>query len=65
MNDFFYFQEAIADLESLDFDAKELEKLRLGLATFFCEDALTFKLDDCISIFNSFCRMFLKAVEAS
>jgi len=31
-----------------------LEQLRLELAEFFCEDAKTFRLDDCINTFHQF-----------
>lgn len=42
---------------------REMERLRLELALFFCEDPQTFKLEDCFKIFHNFCISFAKAIE--
>ena len=42
---------------------KEVEELRLELATYFCEDSTSFKLEEAIKIFNTFCEKFKKAIE--
>ena len=44
-------------------DLVELEELRLELATYFCEDDKTFKLEECIKIFHTFCEKFKKAIQ--
>ena len=59
------FQDAKADLEILAADEIELEELRRELATYYCEDETIFKLDACISVFNTFCQRFFKADEVS
>jgi hypothetical protein len=51
------------EMEELTVDLKEMEELRLELAKFFCEDDTTFKLDECIKIFNAFCEKFKKAIQ--
>jgi len=56
---------ALSEVEVLELDMRELEELRLELAAYFCEDAQSFKLDDCISTFNTFLKMFHKALEVS
>ena len=47
----------------LDEDLEELEDLRMVLADYFCEDASTFKLEDTIKIFHTFCEKFKKALD--
>jgi len=56
---------AQSDMETLNVDERELEDLRLDLAVYFCEDEKTFRLDECISIFNTFCQKFIKAIDVS
>lgn len=41
----------------------ELESLRLDLAAYLCEEEATFKLDECIKVFQSFCEKFNRAVK--
>lgn len=36
-----------------------------SVAEYFCEDPSKFKLDDCCSIFNEFCKKFLRAMQVS
>lgn len=53
------------ELKLLWLDGQEIEKLRIEMAEFFCEDAATFKLEDCFKIFQNFCIKFRKAVQVS
>uniref|UniRef100_A0A3B5BBZ9 FH2 domain-containing protein 1-like n=1 Tax=Stegastes partitus TaxID=144197 RepID=A0A3B5BBZ9_9TELE len=50
----------IADLES---SLLELTALSNAVAEYFCEDPATFKLEECCSIFHSFCKRFETAVQ--
>ena len=50
-------------MEELDEDLEEMEYLRKDLADYFCEDVGTFKLEDTIKIFHTFCEKFKKALE--
>lgn len=50
----------LADVESL---VRELNVLNDAVAEYFCEDPATFKLDECCSIFHSFCKRFDAAVQ--
>lgn len=60
---FLQFQYAKNQLIAIDQQMREMEKLRLDLAIFFCEDPQTFKLEDCFKIFYNFCIQFNKAIE--
>lgn len=40
-----------------------LEKERRDLAEFLCEDASTFKLEECFRVFHGFCQKFRQALE--
>lgn len=42
---------------------QELNTLNGAVAEYFCEDPATFKLDECCSIFYSFCKRFDAAVQ--
>ncbi|XP_038055860.1 inverted formin-2-like, partial [Patiria miniata] len=39
-----------------------VEKMRVNIAEYFCEDTNTFKLEECIMTFKIFCEKFKKAV---
>lgn len=41
----------------------EIERTRIDLAQFLCEDISTFKLDECFSVFASFCQRFKLACD--
>lgn len=41
---------------------EELERVRIKLAEFFCEDVGTFKLEECFKVFHGFCTKFRQAV---
>lgn len=43
-------------------DMEELEGVRRSLAEFFCEDASTFKIEECFKVFHQFCQKFNQAV---
>lgn len=43
-------------------DMEELETVRCSLAEFFCEDVTSFKLEECLRIFQGFCVKFRQAV---
>lgn len=49
-------------MAGLQRDMQELERVRIRLAEFFCEDVNTFKLEECFRIFHSFCTKFKQAV---
>lgn len=41
----------------------ELEKMRIRLSDFFCEDPLQFKIEECFKIFYHFCEKFKGAIK--
>ena len=55
-----YAKEQMVDLEKT---LTELESLRLNLAAYLCEEESTFKLDECIKVFQTFCEKFSRAVK--
>lgn len=56
-------QRAEAKLADMEMSLRELQALSNAVAEFFCEDPATFKLEECCSIFYSFCKRFDKAVQ--
>ncbi|XP_031696230.1 FH2 domain-containing protein 1-like [Anarrhichthys ocellatus] len=58
-----FLQSATSSLSSLHDARQHLKKEGSELIDFFCEDKETFRLDDCFSIFNSFCSRFTGAVK--
>lgn len=50
-------------LADVDLSLNELKALSDAVAGYFCEDPATFKLEECCSIFYSFCKRFDKAVQ--
>lgn len=42
---------------------QELKALSGAVAEYFCEDPASFRLDECCSIFHSFCKRFAAAVQ--
>lgn len=44
---------------------KELQSVSDSVAEYFCEDPSKFKLDECCSIFNSFCERFMRAMQVN
>lgn len=51
----------MANVES---SIQQLKALSNAVAEYFCEDPATFKLEECCSIFHSFCKRFDTAVQA-
>uniref|UniRef100_A0A7N6AS63 FH2 domain-containing protein n=1 Tax=Anabas testudineus TaxID=64144 RepID=A0A7N6AS63_ANATE len=49
----------LADIES---SLQQLNSLSDAVAEYYCEDPVTFKLEECCSIFHSFCKRFDTAV---
>lgn len=58
-----FLQEAEALLTEMDNKLKELQSVSDSVAEYFCEDPSEFKLDECCSIFHSFCERFLRAMQ--
>ncbi|XP_061566382.1 FH2 domain-containing protein 1-like [Cololabis saira] len=58
-----FLQSATSSLCSLRGSRQQLTKEGSELIDFFCEDRDTFRLDDCFSIFHSFCSKFRDAVK--
>lgn len=56
-------QRAEAKLADVECLIRELSALNGAVAEYFCEDPATFKLDECCSIFHSFCKRFDAAVQ--
>ncbi|XP_030386414.1 formin-J [Scaptodrosophila lebanonensis] len=54
---------AETEMSVLQAGMKEVETMRLKLADFFCDDAATFRLEECFKIFQSFCDKFKQAVK--
>lgn len=49
-------------MAALKRDMEELEEVRRSLAEFFCEDANSFKLEECFRVFQQFCQRFKQAI---
>ncbi|GAA6234570.1 FH2 domain-containing protein 1-like [Lates japonicus] len=58
-----FLQSATSSLCSLRGSRQQLRKEGSELIDFFCEDRDTFRLDDCFSIFHTFCSRFTNAVK--
>lgn len=56
---------AACQLADIEGSLRELDSLSHSVAEYFCEDPATFKLEECCSIFHSFCEKFEKAVLVS
>ncbi|XP_049885556.1 inverted formin-2 [Pectinophora gossypiella] len=57
-----FLQVAEQEVSALNKDMEEVESLRKQLSDFFCEDPVSFKLEECFKIFVSFCAKFRQAV---
>lgn len=44
---------------------QELQSVSDSVAEYFCEDSTKFKLEECCSIFKSFCGKFIQAMQVS
>ncbi|KAG7215194.1 hypothetical protein INR49_022693 [Caranx melampygus] len=58
-----FLQSATSSLCSLRGSRQQLKKEGSELIDFFCEDRDTFRLDECFSIFQTFCSRFTDAVK--
>ncbi|GFN97952.1 Fh2 domain-containing protein 1, partial [Plakobranchus ocellatus] len=58
-----FLQAANVEVNDLEEDLKDIETMRKELATFFCEDSNTFKLEECFRVLQSFCDRMRKAIE--
>nr|XP_057943662.1 FH2 domain containing 3 [Doryrhamphus excisus] len=58
-----FFMQADAQLSDVEFFLHDLNVLSCAVAEYFCEDPSSFKLEECCSIFHSFCRRFATAVQ--
>jgi len=65
MTEGYYVQKAHGELTVIDTKMSKLDQLRVELAEFFCEDAKTFRLDDCVKTFHEFFEKFQKATQVS
>uniref|UniRef100_A0A8B9GZF4 FH2 domain containing 4 n=1 Tax=Astyanax mexicanus TaxID=7994 RepID=A0A8B9GZF4_ASTMX len=61
MKDFFQFAES--RIEETKSSFQTLNAVTESVAEYFCEDPSEFKLDECCSIFYSFCERFKRAVQ--
>ncbi|EEZ97607.1 inverted formin-2 [Tribolium castaneum] len=57
-----FLQMAEREVSNLQQNMEELEKVRVQLAEFFCEDTNSFKLEECFRIFHGFYCKFKQAV---
>lgn len=55
----------MADIRLADVEAsiQKLDNISTSVAEYFCEDPATFKLEECCSIFHSFCERFERATQ--
>ncbi|XP_045504277.1 inverted formin-2 [Colias croceus] len=58
-----FLQVAEREISALNKDMDEVESMRKQLAEFFCEDPVSFKLEECFKTFASFCSKFRSAVQ--
>ncbi|XP_038140962.1 FH2 domain containing 3 [Cyprinodon tularosa] len=58
-----FLKRADSKLADVGVSLKDLQALCDAVAEYFCEEPTTFKLEECCSIFYSFCQRFDKAVQ--
>ncbi|XP_023118635.2 FH2 domain-containing protein 1 [Amphiprion ocellaris] len=58
-----FLKEAEVCLAEIETDLQELQSISDSVAEYFCEDPTKFKLEECCSVFNSFCEKFLRAMQ--
>uniref|UniRef100_A0A6P4FHW9 Formin-J n=1 Tax=Drosophila rhopaloa TaxID=1041015 RepID=A0A6P4FHW9_DRORH len=58
-----FLQAAESELAVLQAGMKQVESMRLKMSEFFCDDAATFRLEECFKIFQNFCDKFKQAVK--
>ncbi|TMS07531.1 FH2 domain-containing protein 1 [Larimichthys crocea] len=58
-----FLKEAEVCVEEIETDLQELQSVSDSVAEYFCEDPNKFRLDECCSIFHSFCEKFMRAIQ--
>ncbi|XP_019750248.1 FH2 domain-containing protein 1 isoform X2 [Hippocampus comes] len=58
-----FLKEAETCLDEVEEDLRELQSTSDSVAAYFCEDPSKFRLEECCSIFDSFCDRFLRAMQ--
>lgn len=58
-----FLQAAESEVNMLQSGMKQVDAIRIKLAEFYCEDPVTFKMEECLKIFQSFCEKFKQAVK--
>ncbi|KAK6296777.1 hypothetical protein J4Q44_G00329190 [Coregonus suidteri] len=58
-----FLKEAECRLAETELSLQSLGSVSDSVAEYFCEDPSKFRLDECCSIFNSFCAKFLRAIQ--
>lgn len=52
-------------MDNIKANLEELQSVSDSVAEYFCEDSQTFRLEECCSIFHSFCERFFRAIQVS
>ena len=52
-------------LAEIETDLEKLQSVSDAVAEYFCENPNKFQLEECCSIFKSFCEKFLRAMQVS
>ncbi|KAL5291519.1 FHDC1 family protein [Megaselia abdita] len=58
-----FLQAAESEVNILQSGMKQVDAIRVKLAEFYCEDPVTFKMEECLKIFQNFCEKFKQAVK--
>ncbi|XP_061683754.1 FH2 domain-containing protein 1-like [Syngnathoides biaculeatus] len=58
-----FLKDAETCLDEVERDLQVLQSTSDSVAQYFCEDPSKFRLEECCSIFDSFCERFLRAVQ--
>uniref|UniRef100_A0A096MC86 FH2 domain containing 4 n=1 Tax=Poecilia formosa TaxID=48698 RepID=A0A096MC86_POEFO len=58
-----FLKEADVRLGEVETHFEELQAVSDSVAEYFCEDSKTFKLEECCSVFHSFCQRFIRAMQ--
>ncbi|CAK6968915.1 FH2 domain-containing protein 1 [Scomber scombrus] len=58
-----FLKEAEVCVAETEADLKELQSVSDSVAEYFCEDPSKFKMEECCSIFKSFCERFMRAMQ--
>ncbi|XP_013887725.1 FH2 domain-containing protein 1 [Austrofundulus limnaeus] len=58
-----FLKKAETYLDDIKADLEELQSVSDSVAEYFCEDSQTFRLEECCSIFHSFCERFFRAIQ--